>query len=225
MNQLHRHPVIIAIILILAAFMATAAKPIQAQAPGLCLTEDEKKFGMQLISLRPTAAGYMLDLRMKVIDAKKAAVPLSRKYKAYLTEQKSGKTLPVTVGKTGPLRQTTLGPKEGRIYFTLFANPGQVIKTGQIVDLTIGDLKMKGLRVQGPSEPPLARPTLNKDLSAKWAQLPGARQADLLNNLQTCAALCQNPNPCLTKCQQSFEDLLELEIISSGPKPDKPAAK
>ncbi len=113
------------------------------------LSDTEKKFGVKVISLRPTAAGQLLDLRFQVLDPEKAKAVLDRNIKAYLQDGKTGKTLPVSINKAGSMRQTTLKPEVGRVYFMLFANPGALVKEGGSVSLLIGDFRQDGIRVEG----------------------------------------------------------------------------
>jgi hypothetical protein len=117
-----------------------------SKAPGL--SDPEKKFGIQVLSLRPTALGQMLDLRFKVLDPEKAKPILDKNKKSYLLDQKSGKTLPVPVTKSGSMRQTTLKPEAGRVYFTLFANPGGIVKEDSRVTLVVGDFKKSDIIVK-----------------------------------------------------------------------------
>lgn len=111
------------------------------------LSDSEKAFGIRILSVRPTAAGQMLDLRFQVIDPEKAKPVLDKNKKTILVDQKSGKTLPVPVTKSGSMRQTTLKPEPNRVYFTLFANPGGVVKENSLVTLIIGDLKKSDIIV------------------------------------------------------------------------------
>lgn len=126
-----------------------------SEAPGL--SDPEKNFGIQILSLRPTALGHMLDLRFKVLDSEKAKPILDKNKKSYLMDQKSGKTLQVPVTKSGSMRQTTLKPEAGRVYFTLFANPGGFVKENSPVTLVIGDFK-KGDIIIKNSETKLVTP-------------------------------------------------------------------
>ena len=109
--------------------------------------EVETAFGIELVSLRPTAAGQMLDLRFRVIDPEKAKPLLDKGSKAFLMDAASGKVLPVPVTKAGSMRQTTLKPEAGRVYFMLFSNPGRVVKEGSRVSLVVGRFRKDGVVV------------------------------------------------------------------------------
>jgi hypothetical protein len=109
----------------------------------------QQKCGIEVESIRLTAAGHMLDFRYRVLQPEKAAVILSRKTKPYLIDQANDKVIstPPTT-KIGPLRQTTLKPTAGRTYFMLFSNPGGYIKQGSKVTVVIGDFRGENLIVQ-----------------------------------------------------------------------------
>jgi hypothetical protein len=140
----------------------------RAAAPGEMLSPDspaanpEKTFGITIVSLRPTAGGHMLDLRFRVVDPEKARVILDKNKKAYLLDDRTGKTLPVPVTKAGSMRQTTLKPQEGRIYFALFSNPNRMVTEGGSVSLLIGNFRKDGIMVESSGAAPAStgKPTL-----------------------------------------------------------------
>ena len=109
----------------------------------------QDKQGIQILSVRTTAAGYMLDFRYKIIDPEKAATFLARKNKPQLKVLKNGiKLLVPSTPKIGPLRQSSLKPKAGKNYFMFFANPGKMVKAGDKVQFTISDFKSRILTVE-----------------------------------------------------------------------------
>lgn len=134
--------------------------------PGL--SDFEKTLGIRILSLRPTAFGQMLDLRFQVLDSVKAKPVLDKNRKPHLLDPKSGKQLPVPVTKSGSMRQTTLAPEAGRVYFTLFANPGGVVKENGRVTLVIGNLKMSDIIVNTSAEIPVsaARPAAHRSVAS-----------------------------------------------------------
>jgi hypothetical protein len=110
----------------------------------------EDRWGVQVEGIRLSAGGYMLDFRYRIVDAEKAQAVVDRQWKPYLLDEESGARLMVPApGKVGPLRQTMRHgpPKEGKTYFVLFANPGQMIRQGQRVSVVIGDFKAADLIV------------------------------------------------------------------------------
>jgi len=117
-----------------------------------------KAAGIRIESLRPTAAGHMLDLRYRVIDPSRASEVLNRNNKAFIIDQTTRKTLPVPISKIGHLRQTTLKPEVGRIYFAMFSNPGGIVKPGSRVTLVIGKLRVENILLQEPMVKPGVKP-------------------------------------------------------------------
>ena len=108
----------------------------------------EERWGVEIVWVRQTAAGYMLDFRYRVLDAEKAAPLFNRKTKPYLIHQASGAQFVVpNPPKTGPLR-TSDKPKEGITYWMFFANPGRYMKPGDKVTVVIGDFRAENLTVQ-----------------------------------------------------------------------------
>jgi hypothetical protein len=141
-----------------------AAAPEAAQPKKTVVADPEKNAGIKIVSLRPTSAGQMLDLRFQVVDPEKSKAVLDKNKKAYLLDGKTGKTLPVPVTKSGPMRQTTLKPEAGRVYFMLFANPGGMVKEGSRVSLVIGDFRKDDIIVDssGAQPPPADKPVPQK---------------------------------------------------------------
>jgi len=136
----------------------------EGQPKSSALSEPEKNVGIKIVSLRPTAGGQMLDLRFQVVDPKKAKAVLDKNKKAYLLDGKTGKTLPVPVTKAGSMRQTTIKPEAGRIYFMLFSNPNRMVKEGSSVSLVIGDFRKDGIVVDSSGAAPVTagNPALQK---------------------------------------------------------------
>ena len=117
--------------------------------PDVVLTESEQKHGVRVVSIRPTAANYMLDFRYYIFDKNKVAELMDRKIRPQLLVEKNGATLMVPVtSKLGPLRQSAKFAKENKIYFMFFANPGRLVKSGDLVTVTIGSFKKEHIVVQ-----------------------------------------------------------------------------
>lgn len=109
----------------------------------------EKDGGIKVMSIRKTAADYMLDFRYKVLDAEKAYLFMNRKKKAFLHVLKNGSTLQVpNTAKIGPLRQSGQLAKVGKTYFMFFGNPGRMVKSGDKVQIQIGNFKSKILSIE-----------------------------------------------------------------------------
>jgi hypothetical protein len=120
------------------------AEPAQAQPAQIA-----KDWGIELVPLRLSAHGYMIDFRYKVLDPEKAAALADRELKPYLIDQKTGTKLQVPkTPKVGPMRQTAVKVTAGRTYSALFSNSGQIVKSGSKVTVVIGDCRLENLTVE-----------------------------------------------------------------------------
>ena len=109
--------------------------------------ELSEKWGIELVALRSTAAGHMVDFRYRVLDAEKAAPLFKRQTKPYLIHQSSGKALGVpNTAKIGSLRNSNM-PQNGRIYWMFFGNHNRVVQKGDLVTVAIGDFRATDLVV------------------------------------------------------------------------------
>lgn len=108
----------------------------------------KKNAGIRVKSLRPTAGGYMLDLRYRILNKKKPGPFADRKVPVYLVHEKTGARLKVPAPpKVGPMRHVPRNPRTDRDYFVLFANPGKFLKSGDRVTIVAGDTKIKGVKI------------------------------------------------------------------------------
>jgi hypothetical protein len=129
------------------ASSAKAASPEPARHPRE-KTFMKRQWGVEVLYVRQTAAGYMLEFRYKVLDAQKAKPLFERQTKPALTHAESGATLIVpTPAKTGALRNSN-PPVAGRTYWMFFANPGKLVKPGHHVNVEIGEFRVDGLVVK-----------------------------------------------------------------------------
>jgi hypothetical protein len=109
----------------------------------------EEEWGVKVIGIRRTAAGYMLDFRYRVLDAEKAAPILDRRITPYLVVAETGVRLLVPQApKLGSMRQTSFAVKADRNYFIVFANPSQTVGVGDHVSVVVGDFQTQPLTVQ-----------------------------------------------------------------------------
>ncbi|HET7294452.1 MAG TPA: hypothetical protein VFM88_18655 [Vicinamibacteria bacterium] len=108
----------------------------------------KRRWGVDVIGVRESAAGYMLEFRYRVIDPAKAAPLFARKTKPLLVHEESGAKLVVpTPAKTGALRNSDT-PLAGHTYWMFFANPGRLVKPGNHVSVEIGAFKTDRMMVQ-----------------------------------------------------------------------------
>jgi hypothetical protein len=110
--------------------------------------EQRERYGIEPLSIRVSAAGYMLDFRYRIVDAEKAKAIVDRRITPVLIDEGSGARLIVpTPPKVGALR-TSSAPKAERVYFAMFANPGRLLKRGAKVTVEMVALRIQHLVVQ-----------------------------------------------------------------------------
>jgi hypothetical protein len=108
----------------------------------------KRQWGVEVLYVQQTAAGYMLEFRYKVLDPVKAAPLFERQTKPLLTHVETGSQFVVpTPAKTGALRNSN-PPLAGHTYWMFFANPGKLVQPGEHVNIEIGEFKVEGLVVQ-----------------------------------------------------------------------------
>ncbi|MEJ2618970.1 MAG: hypothetical protein P8163_01650 [Candidatus Thiodiazotropha sp.] len=108
------------------------------------------KWGIELLSLHLTAAGYMIDFRFKVLDLEKAKIFFDQRIKPYLKVEKSNAKLPIPMAaNVGAFRATNRGKniKPNKTYYMVFGNPDAHVKSGEKVTMVIGDFKAENLTV------------------------------------------------------------------------------
>jgi hypothetical protein len=122
----------------------------KALEPGL--TPIEKDWGIKLYGVRWTAAGYMLEMKFRVLDEHKAFPLLKREINRYLIVEKNGAVLEVPfTQKLGSLKSTVRTAnmvKKDHNYIALFANPGKHVQVDDKVTLVIGNFILENLVVQ-----------------------------------------------------------------------------
>lgn len=116
-------------------------------------TEEQKQqlsdqWGIELVAMRSTAAGHMVDFRYRVLDAEKAAPLFKRQIKPYLIHQTSGKALGVpNTAKIGSLRNSNT-PQNGRTYWMFFGNHQRLVQKGDMVTVAIGEFRAADIEVE-----------------------------------------------------------------------------
>lgn len=111
-------------------------------------TPPERRSGVAIESLRTTAGGYLLDLRLRVLEPLEAAPLLARGLRPRVVSA-DGAVLTVPVApKLGALRQTASVARADGSYFVLFANPGQRVRRGERVTVELGELRVEGVVVE-----------------------------------------------------------------------------
>ncbi len=104
--------------------------------------------GIKISGIQWSAAGYMLYFRYTVINPADAQPMFDRSVIPYLVHEKSGARFAVpNPAKIGPLRTTGV-PETGRIYHTMFANPGRYVQQGDLVTVVVGEHRFEHLTVK-----------------------------------------------------------------------------
>ena len=107
-------------------------------------------WGVELLGMRLTTAGYMLDFRFRVMDADKALPLFDHRIKPHIVAERSNIKLPVPMStKVGAFRPTNRGKniKADKTYYMIFGNPDRHVKAGEKVTVVIGDFKVEHLKV------------------------------------------------------------------------------
>jgi len=109
----------------------------------------EERWGIKIKGIYLSAGGYMLDFRYQIIDPDKALPVLDMKIKPCLIDQATGvKMMVPDPPKVGQLRAHTMKPLAGKIYYIIFANPGNYIKRGRRVTVVVGEFKAENIIVE-----------------------------------------------------------------------------
>ena len=138
----------------LAKIEAEKAKTRAAASKAMAkeLTPWEQEWGIKLYGIRWTAAGYMLEMKFRILDPDKAFPLLKRDIERHVIVEKSGAVLQVPfTEKLGSLKssvRTSNMVRQDHNYMALFANPGKHVKPGDKVTLVIGNLMAENLVVQ-----------------------------------------------------------------------------
>jgi hypothetical protein len=114
-----------------------------------------EKWGVEVIGMSLTSAGYMLDFRFRVLDADKALPLFEHRIKPYVVADKSDIKLPTPMApKVGAFRPTNRGKniKADKTYYMVFANPDSYVKPGEKVSVVIGDFRAENMTVRTRAE-------------------------------------------------------------------------
>lgn len=108
----------------------------------------QRRWGVDVVGVRRVASGSMLRFDYRVLDPERAAALTDRQARPYLVDEATRTALAVpALENVGELRQ--VAPlQRGRTYFTLFGNPGGLVKRGGRVTLVVGNVRAEGLVVQ-----------------------------------------------------------------------------
>jgi hypothetical protein len=105
-------------------------------------------WGIEQLRLQRTASGALIRFSYHVVDANKAKAVHLKKAEPHLLGLRSHAMLSVpTLENVGQLRQTE-AITEGKDYWILFSNKGDLVKVGDRVDVIIGDFYANSLTVE-----------------------------------------------------------------------------
>lgn len=117
----------------------------QAQAVVVSQSDFESKYGMQVKLVALTAAGGMIDVRIKVVDPAKARLLLQDPKHAPVIL--AGNKNAVIQAPEDQRNQVTTINGSGTLYF-LYPNSGNAVKAGMPVTLVFGDIQLKPIITQ-----------------------------------------------------------------------------
>ncbi len=109
----------------------------------------EAEMGIRLVSLHTTAGGHMLDLRVRVVDEEKSHQVLKVASKVHISiiDMDSGAVAKVPNTMLGKLRSKASSSRTDQVYYFIFGNPHQAIKTGHSVKIVFGDVTVSNFLV------------------------------------------------------------------------------
>ena len=153
-----------------AAMAAAEAKRLAALQPdpGPDNKALAEKWGVEVIGMSMTSAGYMLDFRFRVLDADKALSLFDHRIKPYVVTDKSDIKLPTPMApKVGAFRPTNRGKniKADKTYYMVFANPDNYVKPGEKVSVVIGDFRAENMTVRTRAENMIVKTRVQHDES------------------------------------------------------------
>ena len=135
-----------AAIFVIVVAMSSLFEPGKINAPDQAAVEAaiEDQYGIRITMLAMTAGGGVVDFRFQVVDPEKANFYMHGPFEE----------LPVLfVEDSG----TLIKPREhthhvnyefGRTYYTIYRNPGGVVKAGSSITIILGDLRLTNVIVR-----------------------------------------------------------------------------
>ena len=136
-----------------SAVSETSAHPGGSQFHAVSVTGSasqlySSQWGIDSLRVASTSSGNLLRFTYRVVDPRRAAPLADKSLTPSLYSPKHHAVLSVPVmDKVGPLRQA-MGQTAGTEYWMAFSNRGQIVKSGERVNITIGSFHADGLRVE-----------------------------------------------------------------------------
>jgi hypothetical protein len=108
----------------------------------------ESVWGIEAPRVKAVESGVIVRFSYRVLDAEKAKVLNDKKVEPLLICMEKGVRLVIpSLEKVGQLRQTST-PEAGKSYWMAFSNSGRLLKSGDRVDIVIGNFRAQGLEVE-----------------------------------------------------------------------------
>jgi hypothetical protein len=105
-------------------------------------------WGVDSLEVRSVPSDQVIRFSYRVVDATKATALGVKEAKPELFDEKSHVSLVVpTMDKIGQLRQSGV-PENGKTYWMVFSNKGDLVKRGHRVGIVIGGFRANGLAVE-----------------------------------------------------------------------------
>ncbi len=105
-------------------------------------------WGIDNLLVRKTASGNLIRFSYRVVDPVRASALGNKRATPYLIGQRSQAVLQVPeMDKVGRLRQAGK-PEAGKEYWMVFSNKGNLVKTGDRVNVVIGSFHADGLIIE-----------------------------------------------------------------------------
>lgn len=130
------------------ATVATGSTQDARAATDLAMLQD--KWGVEIVGLRRSAVGHVLDFRYRVLDPEKARPLVEGRATPHVIDHARKLLLQIPAPeKVGQLRQRHMSARPGVVYFMLFGNPGRAVQAGDKVSVVIGDFRIDDIVVEG----------------------------------------------------------------------------
>jgi hypothetical protein len=128
------------LVLLLSSLSACSVGRAPQQAAPLSLSALEAQYGLRVSLVAVTAAGGLVDVRLKVVDAEKAK-QLLKDAASYPALMVSGSGAILTAPEES--RTQELKPANGEMILLLFPNARNAVKPGTKVAITFGDIRLE----------------------------------------------------------------------------------
>jgi len=125
------------------AFRAAKTTPPQAEVTSITQNAFEEMSGLHIQLLAVTAAGGLVDLRLQIVDAEKA--------KAFLDDHANFPALRVNddvvlqTSEEAVAAAQDIQIENGKSIFIIFPNTGNILKSGDPVNIIFGQLQLESI--------------------------------------------------------------------------------